>query len=324
MKKLILMSLLVINQAQAAEADNFTGMNQELPDILGTVNKEANVSLSQAVQKTNAEGGCDRERLVENLQYYFANHTSGKLVIDILHEKKFMKRSISIDESIYSGWTLFEGAILNLSKDSDLALSPTIRMGNTVIGVDKLEHMFGMGSRYYQDYHIKGRSLSATLREGIFKEKTILGGNILATGVFSYADLSANFNGMRFWNHMLGEQKDVIGQDIGPYILCVDDKYEVNSRSSIDFSNYIDASMDESINCSKYATKKSVKRIKKAMKTMAKSLDQDVSCPMSWSKFDEMQAKYNFVIEDDKKGRTISDFILNEEGPGKVSYFNEF
>lgn len=318
------MSLLVINQAQAAEADNFTGMNQELPDILGTVNKEANVSLSQAVQKTNAEGGCDRERLVENLQYYFANHTSGKLVIDILHEKKFMKRSISIDESIYSGWTLFEGAILNLSKDSDLALSPTIRMGNTVIGVDKLEHMFGMGSRYYQDYHIKGRSLSATLREGIFKEKTILGGNILATGVFSYADLSANFNGMRFWNHMLGEQKDVIGQDIGPYILCVDDKYEVNSRSSIDFSNYIDASMDESINCSKYATKKSVKRIKKAMKTMAKSLDQDVSCPMSWSKFDEMQAKYNFVIEDDKKGRTISDFILNEEGPGKVSYFNEF
>ena len=324
MKKLILMSLLVLNQTHAAEADNFTGMNQQLPDMLQLVNQEANKSLSLAVDKTNLKGGCDRDLLIENLQTYFSNHTSGKLVIDILHEKRFLKRSISIEESIYKGWSLFEGAILNISKDSALALSPTIRMGDTVIGVDKLEHMFGMGSRYYKDFHIKGKSLSKTLRNGIFKEKTILGGNIFATGVFSYADLAANFNGMRFWNHMLGEDKDVIGQNIEPYVVCVDNKYEVNSRSSIDFSNYIDASMDESINCSKYASRKSVKRINNAIKTMAKSLDQDVSCPMSWSKFDEMNAKYNIVVEDDRKDRTISDFILNEEGPGKVSYFNEF
>ncbi|MEE3078833.1 MAG: hypothetical protein VX341_05815 [Bdellovibrionota bacterium] len=326
MKKLILPLCLLLSQSltYSAEADNFSKRHEELPDMLSLVNDQANQFLEEAVSKTNKQGSCDREKLIENLQMYFANHMSGKLVIDILKSDKFKKNSFPLNESIYNGWSFFEGAILNTSAESELALSPIIRMGEFMIGVDKLEHMFGMGSRYYKEHYLEGDDLSKVLRRGIFKEKTILGGNIIATGVFAYADLSANFNGMRFWNHMLQEYDDVLGQNIGPYIECRDGEYVAHETNKIDFSNYIDASMDESINCSKYATKKGLNRVKKALSTKSKDLGLDLNCPMSHATLDEMIHKYDYQVDGDQQNRSISDFIINDEGPGKISYLKEF
>ena len=52
---------------------------------------------------------------------------------------------IPLKESIYAGWTIFDGMILGRKKaaSSPLALSPLIKIKDEVIGVDKLEHLFG-------------------------------------------------------------------------------------------------------------------------------------------------------------------------------------
>lgn len=53
-------------------------------------------------------------------------------------------------------------------------------------------------------------------------ELIVLGGNRFQTGVFSYGDLSAEFNGMRFWNHMLQLRDDILGseQNLAPILFA--------------------------------------------------------------------------------------------------------
>lgn len=327
MKNLILLgSILLSTAGYAAEADHFTSRNDFLEDISDRLNKDANESLKKAVENSKSLGECDSKKaeltLYKELRKYFANHTKGEIVKGLLHAENTSKRAIPLNESIYGEWSVFDGYLLGKKSaaQSPLALSPMIQVGEQLIGIDKLEHMFGMGFKYFKSHHMKGKKLRKVLKRGIFSEKTILGGNILATGVFAYGDLSANFNGMRFWNHVLQKRDDVLGthQNLGPYVHCVDNKFVVNTENPIDFKNYVDASMDESINCSKFATKSGARKYKRAMKK------RGATCPMSKTILNDMLEKYNTPTPRDRKERPISHWIINTDGIEDVSYFNEF
>jgi hypothetical protein len=175
-----------------------------------------------------------------------------------------------------------------------------------------------MGFQYFDRHYLRGHSLKRVLKRGIFFEKTILGGNVLATGVFAYADLAANFNGMRFWNHMLQKRDDVLGSEhnIGPYISCTDGKWE--QVKEIDFTAYLDSSSDESINCSKFATKKGLKKYEQYL------TNNNMACPIRTELLEDLKIKYNVETHGDSKSRPLSHWILNLDGNGKVSYLNEF
>ena len=210
---------------------------------------------------------------------------------------------------------------------SPLALSPLIKIGDVVIGVDKLEHMFGMGQRYFKGHYLDGKPLVSVLKGGIFKEKTFLGGNMLATGVFSYADLSANFNGMRFWNHMLQKKDDVLGaqHNAGPYLTCQAGKWTANAERPIDLRTYVDATMQESINCSKFATAAGARKFHEGLASMqAKSGARIFSCPENPGLLDDTARKYEVEVAGDNSGHTLDHWFINREGNGRVSYFNEF
>lgn len=320
MKFTIFLSLLLSSQISfSAEADNFTANSLSLIDVSGQVNTLANGYLKTAVEKVNLENDCDQglkseEILYTELKKYFSNHSKGELVKNILYTESIAKNSLPLKESVYGEWSPRDGYLLGRKKaaSSPLALSPLIQVGDQIIGVDKLEHMFGMGFIYFKQYYGKGKSIKRILKNGIFKEKTILGGNILATGVFSYADLSANFNGMRFWNHMLLKKDDILGaqNNLGPYISCKDSKWKVEEKNSIDFRNYIDSSMDESINCSKFASKSGERKFRSAISKYTEA------CPVDAGKLKDMQIKY--------ETQNIQHFIINEDGTGTVSYLNEF
>ncbi len=324
-----LLFLLLSCELTAAEADHYTFNDLPLRDESQKINAMANESLDIATQKLNALGSCDNSVKSEKVLYkeltkYFSNHTKGKLVIDILHEDSIAKRTIPLKESIYGTWSIFNGYLLGKKSaaDSPLALTAMIKMGDQVIGVDKLEHMFGMGQIYFKSYYLKGKKIRRVLKSGIAKEKTILGGNILATGVFAYADLSANFNGMRFWNHVLQKRDDILGKEhnLGPYVSCTEGSWVVNEKKAIDFNDYIDESMDESINCSKFASKKGLKKYKARMT----KLNPSFACPMSQATLNKMLKKYDVTTPKDRKQRPLSHWIINNKGLEKVSYFNEF
>jgi hypothetical protein len=321
--------LLLSCELTAAEADHYTFKDLPLRDESIKINAMANEALDIATLKLNNTGSCNNSRssekeLYEELTKHFSNHTKGKLVIDILHGDDIAKRTIPLKESVYGTWSIFNGYLLGKKSaaDSPLALTAMIRIGEQVIGVDKLEHMFGMGQIYFKSHYLKGRKLRRVLKSGIAKEKTFLGGNILATGVFAYADLAANFNGMRFWNNVLQKRDDILGKssNLGPYIRCESGKWSIDKENKIDFKNYVDDSMDESINCSKFASTKGLKKYKSRMT----KLDSNFSCPMSKDRLDKMLYKYRLLTPKDGKKRSLSHWIINKNGLGKVSYFNEF
>ena len=327
--KLIVLStcLILATNTFSAEADHYTDRSVPLLDISDQINDQANSALEAAVETLSNLENCDskdsKTLLYGELRKTFANHTSGTLVKNLLHSNSITRRSIPLDESIFEDWSVLNGYLLGRSSaaKSPLALSPMIQVGDQLVGIDKLEHMFGMGFRYFKKHHLKGKSLKKVLKGGIVSEKTILGGNMLATGVFAYGDLAANFNGMRFWNHMLQNNDDVLGvkHNLGPYIKCESGKFVVNKNKSIDFKKYIDSSMDESINCSKLATKSGAKRYKNSIEK------RGYSCPMSKESLQNIVKKYDIVIESDRKKRPISHWILNKKGKIEdVSYFNEF
>ena len=299
--------LITLNQAYGAEVDQFTTRHLELKNSTDIVNNEANRHVEESL-KILEKSGCDENLLYEELKKGFANHKNGKLTIHMLHEKEFPRHQIALSESVYADWNRFDGYLLGrpAAAASPLALGPLVNIDGIRVGTDKFEHIFGRGFQYFKRFHLKQRSLKSVMKYGIRGEKTIFGGNILATGVFSYADLAANFNGMRFWNHMLQLRPDILGDNHGPYISCQDNQFVQVKK--IDFRHYIDESMDESINCSKFARKKSAKKFLKRVEALG------YSCPMDPDKLEMMKEKYG----------EFSKWIINDEGVEDVSYFNEF
>lgn len=310
----------------AAEADHYSRPSKELaeltdagPQVTRTAAQFLKAKLDEINQRASCEGMEEKE-LYLKLQDVFANHSKGTLVKDILYTEKYPLIKIPLNESIYGEWSVLNGFLLGRKKaaESPLALAPLMRINNVVIGTDKLEHLFGMGFQYFDRFYLQGKKMKRVLGRGIFYEKTILGGNVLATGVFAYADLAANFNGMRFWNHMLQKRDDVLGPEynVGPYVACQNGKWE--QVKDIDFSVYFDHSSDESINCSKFATRKGLKKYQDYLTNL------ETTCPRRPEILEDLLKKYDVATPGDKKARPLSHWILNLEGNGKVNYVNEF
>ena len=326
MRVFLLLSLIFSSFSYSAEVDQYSRRGEILSDSLNDLNLKANNHLKEAIKRVNEKRECSTSITEQNILYTelkkeFANHSKGQFIIDILHDKNLSVHAIPLKESIYGTWNITNGFLLGRKKASasPLSIFPLVNIAGYHVGIDKLEHMFGMGFIYFNRHHLKGQRLKRVLKHGILREKTVLGGFVLATGVFSYADLSANFNGMRFWNHMLQLQDDVLGSEYnaGPYIKCDQGKWVANPEKSLDFSTYVDDSFDESLNCSKFANKKSVKKFSRKMK----ELDPSYQCPMSLSKIKQMKKKYKVSTS---KKTNISDWIINMHGNSELSLFNEF
>ncbi|MNL29653.1 hypothetical protein D3C87_1513430 [compost metagenome] len=86
--------------------------------------------------------------------------------------------------------------------------------------------------------------VQSMLNLGIAQEEGVWG--LKCYGIKSYADLSANYHGIAFWRDLLKGKPPLIECQNGKYIL----------KRNFDIANYIDASMDESINCNSYGFSK--------------------------------------------------------------------
>jgi hypothetical protein len=315
---LALFFTVVSTHVVAGEVDQFTSRFQPIEDSSRLINKVANNYLKKSIEEANQEtSSCDEKILYKKMRNYFANHQTGEITIFALESPFVDKIKLKISQSIFKHWSLRTGAIIGRkSADlSELALSPLIKMGDQVIGTDKLEHLFGRGFAYFTNYYLNKKSFERTLKSGIFQEKLIYGGNFLATGVFSYADLAANFNGMRFWNHVLLKRNDIMGEEknLVPYVKCVNQKFVFHQE--IDFVPYFDAAHDEGINCSKFANSLGLKSYLKSLDELSKKDTEHVyQCPMDQKLLSQMIEKYG----------QFSKYIINQKGNGAVNYTGEF
>ena len=83
-----------------------------------------------------------------------------------------------------------------------MPMSRTISIDGVHLGIDKVNHIFGFGRRYYNRYQRNRRrgydeqeAVRRTVRWGYTMERYFVGG--LVDGILSFADLEANYQGMR-------------------------------------------------------------------------------------------------------------------------------
>ena len=328
MKKLytaiILSCAFAFRTGLAAEIDSVTPRKLKLDNSLSTINEIFEQRMKEGIEKANGQSVyveeiddiefievdnyCDEEVLYTELRKaIFQSFTASwglkgygldKQLRSLLARNSY---SLLLNDSIYRDIDYIEGFSLNLKELSDV-----VNISGHLVGLDKIGHYFAEGWRYFELTHYDEHSIDQALEWGKKKEAGLFG--YTSTGVFSYADLTANFNGWRFWNRVLLKHDDPLKGMIAnffnrPYVACeiqiidsiknrkIVKAWEYNTR--FDLSDYIDGAWDEGNNCNSYADP----IIEQKVTSRINNVDPDFACPFSAGYCSDARDKYGYYAK---------------------------
>ncbi len=167
--------------------------------------------------------------------------------------------------------TSFGKSIYRTSPVLYLTISDTVRLYGIELGTDKIAHLFQQGYTYYQTVE-RAKAKKISYREGVRKavnwgkmtEKTYYG--YWASGVYSNADLAANFAGMKFYENLTREIR--IGEKtFAPILVLKRGVWEfnenVNLRESLlkpFISNHLNEALNPSVFVSLFGFRSNVRK----------------------------------------------------------------
>ncbi len=281
----------------ATEVDNFTSSYTEIKDSTSTYNTLINAEISKAINEVNTDDGpgkCDKtmlyHRLMDKLGGWVKSNIEtwpgSKDGIDSTYNRYY--------SSVYSGSRVAGG----LTSPMAFALAHSsfseyvVNVNGVQIGSDKIGHFFHTGYEAFEattlvkdkDYPplvademslVFGADTMKSLSgdAGVHKfsdlqEKTLWG--LGGTGVYSYADKAANFDGYNFWKNLFG--------GASPMLTCKNGKIE--QTRPFDFKNYVNPSWNEAVNCSSYSSKDVETAVTENVKALqSEHNDKPVGCP---------------------------------------------
>jgi hypothetical protein len=297
----------------AAEIDSVTPRKLQLENSLPSINTIFNQRIQEGIQKANAKQGdidkfekdefCNEEALYTELRRaIFQSFTASwglkgydldKQLRTLLARQSY---SLSLNDSIYRDINYLEGFSLNIKELSDV-----ININDHLVGLDKIGHFFAEGWEYFELTHTKKYNIDDALKWGKAQEAGKFG--YTTTGIFSFGDLVANFNGWRFWNKVLLKEDDPLKGAISsffnrPYITCeiqildsIKNKkivraWEHNSR--FDLSDYVDGTWDEGNNCNSYKDP----IIEEKVTVRIRNVAPDFTCPIKTEECLAAQERY--------------------------------
>lgn len=310
--------------AIAAEIDSVTTRNIELENSLGAINRILNQRIQEGIANANPEPDydagyddfedvdedeyCDRDRLYTELRkaiYQSVTASWGLKGYDLDMQLRELlsaqSYSLLLNDSIYRDIDYIEGFSLNLKELSDV-----VNIEGHLVGLDKMGHFFAEGWRYFELTHFDEETIEQALAWG--KEQELGKFGYSTTGIFSYADLTANFNGWRFWNRVLLEQDDPLRGVIAnfftrPYVACrIQIVDSIRNRKIVrawepaarfDVSAYIDGAWDEGNNCNSYADPIIEHKVTERIYEVA----PDFSCPFSTRACSDARDKYGYYAK---------------------------
>jgi len=315
---LILLSVFVFQDSFAAEIDSVTPRNIDLDNSLESINTIFDQRMQEGIEKANAKQGdieyiganefCDEEILyTEMRKAIFQSFTASwglkgygldKQLRVLLAKQSF---SLPLNDSIYRDISYLEGLSLNMK-----GLSDVVNIDKHLIGLDKMGHFFAQGWQYFELTQYKEQNIDQALKWGEEQETGKFG--YTTTGIYSFADLVANFNGWRFWNKVLLKEHDPLKGAINsfynkPYITCeiqiiasiknnrIVKAWEKNTR--FDLLEYVDGAWDEGNNGNYYED--SV--IEKKVSSRINNVDSDFIYPVLAKECLTAQIKYGYYAK---------------------------
>jgi len=285
----------------SAEIDSFTPRTLKLDNSLEIINEIFHQRIQEGVIQANKKqesilnietaNFCNEETLYTELrksiyQSYTASWGLKGYDLDMQLRSLLTKQSysLSLKDSIYRDINYLEGVSLNLKELSDI-----VNINENLIGLDKIGHFFAEGWQYFELTNYGDLQIEHALEWG--KQQEIGKFGYTTTGIFPFSDLTANFNGWRFWNKVLLKKRDPIKGVLAnffnqPYISCntqiissIKNKKRIKAweyTSRFNLSDYVDGIWDEGNNCISFQDpiieRKVIMRIK--------NINADFKCPL--------------------------------------------
>lgn len=137
-------------------------------------------------------------------------------------------------------------------------LSPTIHLHRVYFGTDKLGHFFEQGYEYYEEYRgelartrDEVKAVRKAIRHGVTQEKTYYG--MLVDGVYSNADLAANYAGFQFYLN-LTRAIEIDGARLEPILVLNGKRWELNrARGEFTTKPFLTDHLNEALNPSRFS-----------------------------------------------------------------------
>lgn len=244
----------------ALETDNFIVWSRELKDISPKLNdfiaQEIQTSLEEANNKRYVQTCLQvTQRIAKKFRALapISHPLEDWLAKNLDEEEMFPHSKSYIKQSIYKYPSYF---YLN-----SMPIAPNVRVGDFYLGTDKLSHFSSTGRRYLLHYLKKMKSgmnsdeaIKSAIKLGLNNEATILGS--WSSGVFSYSDMEANYQGFIFYKKLCMNEED--------NYLAQNETGQWSMVKAPDMRDYVSAYWDETFNPS-YRLAKSWKGSVKAL-----------------------------------------------------------
>ena len=180
-----------------------------------------------------------------------------------------------------------------------------------LVSSDKFSHFFNRSLGLFK--RLEGgaeQSLDRMLRHNLWLEDSLFGSK--STGVAAYGDLVANFQGVRFWIHLLGESleglplADPLAEEGAPPLVRCSPTGEWEQRRAPDIREYLDPAWDEALNCSRLRSAVLLEQVLRRIEGLGREdrLGRKYDCPVDAELIDETATGY---------GR-FADRVINTEG----------
>ncbi len=279
----------------AAETDGFTGRYQAVPDAMPVINQEIQNRVEKVLLKMNQKSSiCEWDQLNSELGSQLRRPIIGEIESFIMNSPLVPKSSVVFDNSIFKHVSAFYNLPLRLGMIIGIHMSAPIHHKGYLIGADKFGHFMDEGYYYYSLVHFWNLTLDDVLKLGDFSEITYNGK--LTAGIYSFADLSANYDGYLFWKDILGTPQD---RNQSKYFSC--EKGLWSLKKSIDLADYVSPAWDEGMNCNDFRSERMAQGINVTIMELEQKDQKRYHCPVFPEKVPEMIGRYvdqsNWVIQ---------------------------
>jgi len=236
---LLATALLLPGSTIAYETDQYTDRLEKLGDSTDILDREVNEALEKIAASWH--NGDKRGRFATQVyQELGGRHWVDKLERFAIRSPEVERIERDKETSIYGGLPFWSTRVVFI-----VGVGKTIKLNDTLVGTDKLGHFLSQGWKYHKR-HLRGKTEERVVQLGVRNEKGIFGA--ASTGVFSNADLVANYEGYLFYRSLF-EDDLVAGK---PAIIhFVGDRAVV--QRPFDWRDHINEYWDEALNPNRYS-----------------------------------------------------------------------
>lgn len=234
----LVVCLIAANGVWAYETDQFSNRLEPIRDATPLLDAKVNATISEIA--AGWQGPRNDWKFVSGIYHAIGGyHWVDRIERWAMDSPDIERLQTSRRDSIYQGHPLWATRVAAV-----FGVGPTIMVNDQLIGSDKLGHFISQGRKFYGRY-LDSKDEARAAEHSAYTERAIFGQ--ATTGVYSNADLVANYEGYRFYRSLF--EDDVIPGK--PAILAWRNEAWVVQRE-FTWADHVNAYWDEALNINHY------------------------------------------------------------------------